>query len=105
MGQRGYGHARPRTIFNGGDASGLLTGIHWSTWGRSRAIGTGRGLYVAPDQSNAEGTEEPARVVLFALGSCKGRRAYEAIEWYFPQHGERFQPHRYIDACTGEYHS
>ena len=105
MNQEGYGHVRPKTIFNGGDGSGLLSDIHWITWGHSRAIGTGLGLYVTPHESNAEGTREPARVVLFQLGYCKARHAYEAIEWYFPQHGQRFNSREYIEACTGEYHS
>jgi hypothetical protein len=102
--QQGYGHARPTTIFNGGDGSGPLQHVHWFTWGHSRAIGEGLGLYVRPDQSNAEGTREPARVVLFQLGYCRGKRAYEAIEWYFPQHGQRFNSNQYIEVCRGEYH-
>jgi hypothetical protein len=27
--QRGYGKVRPRTIFNGGDPTGLVRHIHW----------------------------------------------------------------------------
>jgi hypothetical protein len=102
--QEGYGRVRPRTIFNGGDGSGLVQRIRWLTWGHSQAIGEGIGLYVGPHQSNAEGTRESTRVVAFQLGYCHGKRAYEAIEWYFPQHGDRFTPDRYIEACTGEYH-
>jgi hypothetical protein len=103
--QEGYGHARPKRIFNGGDGSGLLQEVRWTTWGHAKAIGEGIGLYVAPRQSNAEGTRERARVVAFQLGYCHGKHAYEAIEWYFPQHGQRFNPNQYIEACTGEYHS
>jgi hypothetical protein len=103
--QRGYGHARPSTIFNGGDGSGLVTHMRWQSWGGPMAVGSGLGLYVAPHQSNAEGTRETAKIVVFQLGYCRGRRAYEAIEWYFPQHGQHFNPHEYIEACTGEYHS
>lgn len=102
--QRGYGHARPTTVFNGGDPTGLVQHIRWKTWGGARAIGVGTGWYVGPHQSTAEGTQEPVRIVVFQLGYCHGRRAYEAIEWYFPQHGGRFQPNSYIEACTGEYH-
>jgi hypothetical protein len=102
--QEGYGHAKPSTIFNGGDPTGLMLHIHWSSWGAERAVGTGIAEYVGPHQSVAEGSQEIARVVAFQLGSCHGRRAYDAIEWYFPQHGERFSARRYINPCTGDYY-
>jgi hypothetical protein len=101
--QRGYGHARPSTVFNGGDPTGLVSDIHWATWGGAKAIGTGTSDYVGPTQSVAGGTEESARIVAFHLGSCHGRRAYDAVEWYFPQHGNRFNARTYIDPCTGTY--
>lgn len=28
---------------------------------------------------------------------------YQAIEWYFPQYGQRFNPDQYEDICTGSY--
>jgi hypothetical protein len=102
--QRGYGHARPSTVDNGGDPTGVVTHIHWKSWGRSQAIGTGISDYVGPNQSVATGTEETARIVAFHLGTCHGRRAYDAIEWYFPQHGDHFMPGDYIDPCTGTYY-
>jgi hypothetical protein len=46
---------------------------------------------------------EAATVAAFNLGGCKGLFSYRTIEWYFPQHGERFDPHRYIDICTWTY--
>jgi hypothetical protein len=104
MHQAGYGHAEPPSIFNGGDRSGLVTHIEWLTWGGSRAVGLGRGLYIAPDQFSSEGTRQSAVIVLFKLGYCHGRRAYDAITWFYPQHGNRFNPHAYINACTGHYH-
>jgi hypothetical protein len=39
--QEGYGHARPKRIFNGGDDSGLLQEVRWATWGHAKAIGEG----------------------------------------------------------------
>lgn len=104
MNQEGYGHVKPKRIFNGGDPTGLVTYIHWLTWGQSKAIGTGMAEWVGPHQDVAEGTPQHARIVLFQLGSCKGRRAYDAIEWYFPQHGQHFDLHDYINACTGTYY-
>ena len=48
--------------------------------------------------------------VLLAACSSGGRgvtvppkRAYTAIEWFFPQHGGKFDPKKYIDICTGDY--
>jgi hypothetical protein len=102
--QRGYGHARPSAIYNGGDPTGLVQHIQWKTWGTAQAVGTGIAEYVGPHQIVAEGTPQPARIVLFQLGSCRGRPAYDAIEWYFPQHGQHFDPHQYINACTGTYY-
>ncbi len=102
--QAGYGHVRPRTVFNGGDPTGLVTHIHWRSWGGAKAIGTGTTDYVGPNQSVATGTQESARIIAFHLGSCHGRRAYDAIEWYFPAHGGRFSAGTYIDACTGTYY-
>jgi hypothetical protein len=101
--QEGYGHVEPDTIFNGGDPTGRVKHIHWTSWGGAQAVGTGVSDYVAPNQATAEGTEEPARIVLFQLAQCHGRSAYNAIEWYFPQHGQTFSPTRYINACTGQY--
>jgi hypothetical protein len=98
--ERGYGHVRPTTIYNGGDASGEIREIRWSSWGGSRAIGEGLGLWIGPNQHTFEGVRERARVVASRLGYCHGRRAYNAVEWYFPQHGERFSATRALPACS-----
>jgi len=104
-GQKGYGHVKPRTIFNGGDPTGLVKAIHWKSWGGRRATGTGTALWVGPHQFVAEGKfEKGASIVLFQLGRCSGRLAYNAIEWYFPQHGQKFSAGTYINACTGTYY-
>jgi hypothetical protein len=103
-GQQGYGHVKPHRIFNGGDPSGLVRAIHWNSWGGARATGTGTALYVGPHQITAAGKFEKAHVVLFQLGTCDGRPAYDAIEWYFPQHKQKFSAGTYINACTGTYY-
>jgi hypothetical protein len=100
--QKGYGHVRPSSIFNGGDPTGLVRHIEWLTWGGPRAVGVGSGFYVAPNQITAEGSRHSAVIVLFKLGTCHGRRAYNAIQWYFPEYGEHFNPHRAgYKICTG----
>jgi hypothetical protein len=99
----GFGQVKPSKIFNGGDPTGLVTGVAWSSWGGAQATGTGTAEYLAPDQTVAQGTEEPATVVAFDLGTCDGKLMYQAIEWYFPQHGQSFNPNTYQDICTGSY--
>jgi hypothetical protein len=45
---RGFGSVRPAKIFNGGDPSGLVTNIHWDTWGGVEALGRGLNAISAP---------------------------------------------------------
>jgi len=100
--QEGYGHAEPSNVFNGGDPTGLIKHIEWLTWGGPRAVGVGVSTYVAPDQVTAEGRPESAVIVAFKLGSCHGRRAYNAVQWYFPEYGGHFNPHEAgYKLCTG----
>lgn len=102
--QIGYGTVRPRHIFNGGDPTGDVQHVRWSGWGRSQAIGEGDAEYVWPGTSVASNAlTSGARVVAFHLGACRGYRSYNAIEWYFPKYGQKFNPHAYIDICTGRY--
>jgi hypothetical protein len=99
----GYGQVKPSKIFNGGDPTGLVSHVVWSSWGGAQASGTGTSDYVGPNQAVLDGTEEPATVVAFDLGTCDGKLMYQAIEWYFPQHGQSFNPNTYQDICTGSY--
>jgi hypothetical protein len=100
---QGFGQVRPSKIFNGGDPTGLVSHITWKSWGGAIATGTGTSDYVGPGQSVTTGTQEPVAVVAFDRGTCHGRQAYRAVEWYFPSHGQRFDPHRYENICTGTY--
>jgi len=99
----GFGQVKPSRIFNGGDPTGLVTGVVWSSWGGAQATGTGTAEYLGPNQTVAQGTEEPATVVAFDLGTCDGKLMYQAVEWYFPQHGQSLRPNTYEDICTGSY--
>lgn len=102
-GQDGYGEARPQRIFNGGDPTGLVTNIKWSRWGAKKAIGWGRGTFVWPGRSAAEGRHARARVVAYHLGECNGKPSYNAIQWFYPRYGERFHRHLYLNTCSGDY--
>ena len=99
----GFGEVRPARVFNGGDPTGLISSIRWAGWGGTQATGTGLSDYVGPGQTVAEGTEETATIVVFDLGECAGQFMYQAVEWYFPQHGDRFDPTTYEDVCHGTY--
>jgi hypothetical protein len=100
---QGFGQVRPSEIYNGGDPTGLVTDVIWKSWGGPRAVATGKAEYLGPNQSPSSGREERATVVAFNLGTCDGERMYQAIEWYFPQHGQNFNPHQYENICTGTY--
>src|ERR1700728_4142485 len=100
---QGFGQVKPAKIFNGGDPTGLVTHMAWSSWGGTQATATGTAEYVGPNQSVASGTEETATVVAFDLGTCDGKYMYQAIEWYFPQHNQAFNPNTYENICTGSY--
>jgi len=100
---QGFGQVKPAKIFNGGDPTGLVTHVVWSSWGGAQATASGTAEYVGPNQSVASGTEETATVVAFDLGTCDGKYMYQAIEWYFPQHNQAFNPSAYENICTGSY--
>jgi hypothetical protein len=102
-GSSGFGQVKPAKIFNGGDPTGLVTNVVWSSWGGAQATATGTSDYVGPNQSVAQGTEEGATVVAFNLGTCDGKLMYQAVEWYFPQHNQTFNPNQYENICTGTY--
>ena len=100
---QGFGQVKPAKIFNGGDPTGLVTHVTWSSWGGAQAQATGTSEYVGPNQSVATGRPETATVVAFDLGNCDGKLMYQAVEWYFPQHGQSFNPRHYENICTGSY--
>ena len=82
----------------------MVTRIHWLSWGGAHAVGIATAEWVGPHQIVADGTQESTKIVLFQLGRCHGRSAYDAIEWFFPEHGQRFNAGTYINACTGMYY-
>ena len=84
--------ARPSEINSGGDSSGIVSDVHWSSWGGAQATGTGTASYAGPNQALAEGKPDKATAVAFDLGTCGDKPAYRKLAWYFPQHGEHFDP-------------
>lgn len=101
-GVQGYGQVEPETISNNGDPTGLVTHITWSSWGGAMAHGTGLSTWVPPGQPTVDGTQEQVTIVVFNPGTCAGKQSYNAVSWYFPQHGQQFSGNSYFNACTGQ---
>lgn len=99
--QIGYGSIRPAEIFSGGDSSGVVAHIRWTSWGSGKAVGRGTALYETPAGNASH--EAEARVVAFRLGWCRGYSSYNAVEWYFPQYGQTFRDNAYISDCVGAF--
>lgn len=101
--QEGYGAVRPTTVFNGGDPTGMVNNITWSSWGGAEATGTGTALWEADDTSVADALPAPATIVAWDLGPCQGNQVYRAVNWYFPDKGQTLNKSQYINICTGTY--
>lgn len=101
-GVQGYGQVEPQTISNNGDPTSIVTRITWSSWGGTSAHGSGVSTWVPPGQPTVSGIQEPVAVVVFKLGTCADKQSYNAVVWYFPQHGQQFSSDRYFNACTGQ---
>ena len=99
----GYGSVEPTLVSNGGDPTGVVSRISWQSWGGPQATGTGTSDYVGAGQTVAGGTQESVTIIAFDLGSCAGIPAYQAVEWFYPQHGQSFSPTNFIYACSGSY--
>lgn len=82
--QTGYGQVRPHEIFNGGDPSGGVSDITWTSWGGSIAVGTGTAEWVPDGAAVAAGYDEKAVVYAWDPGPCAGQLRYRMINWYFP---------------------
>jgi hypothetical protein len=99
----GFGEVRPSRIYSGGDSGESLSGVVWKSWGGVRAVGSGLGKYNESGGKVGTGSEELATIVAFKLGTCHGKVMYQALEWFFPQYGQRFSPNQYENICSGTY--
>lgn len=83
----GWGTAKPTKIFNGGDPSGLVTRIHWTSWGGSSAIGYGLNAIFKPHGGYYS---HLAQIELRAHGlsrcSSTGPRAYTQLSFRVPSY-------------------
>ncbi len=99
-GGTGFGTVKPRTVFLGGDPTGLVKSITWQHWGSARAVGFGQGLCAG--QSVAAGHPCSAALHLSNLGTCHGRRAYIDLAFFFKSGGKWTEGTR-LNACTGQF--
>jgi hypothetical protein len=75
---KGWGKRKPKTIFNGGDANGLVTKIHWKGWGHEAARGRGLGNQFKP-KGGYYRKHVKVRLRAQALGHCGKHRAYTKL--------------------------
>jgi hypothetical protein len=99
---QGLGQPHPVTISLGGDGTSWVKNIAWNSWGGPTAVGVGTGYWEGPGQIAAGATPEPATIEAFDRETCGGKPMYGALEWYFPEHGQHFDPKHYEDVCTGQ---
>jgi hypothetical protein len=90
MDGQGFGQVKPRTVYLGGDESGIVCRIAWLSWGGKFAVGSGTSWYLGPHQFTYQGHWAPAVIVLYRLGTWDGRSAYKQYTWYFPGDGKGF---------------
>jgi hypothetical protein len=99
----GLGKVRPRRIDFGGDPTSFVKRITWHSWGGLRARGTGRAVWVPPNQPVSNGRIQNVTIVAFHRGMCHGTFMYKAVEWFFPQHHQHFTRHHYANVCAGHW--
>lgn len=100
-GTQGWGTIQPVTIFNGGDPTGLVKDITWSTWGGTRAVGEGMGFQVPVNGPVAAGHFASAIVIAFDLGMCDKHWSYLRVRWYFPGHNPNLaEPRKFESTCN-----
>lgn len=99
-GMVGFGQAHPVVLAAGGGPTGTVRDLYWKRWGSARATGIGKGWYRPPDSTAiADGKVATEKVVVFDLGTCKGKRAYRKMKWYFPRYGGRFNTSHTNSTC------
>ncbi len=96
----GFGRAKPRTVYLGGDPTGNVTSITWHGWGNARPVGFGKGW--CPGRSVAAGHPCRAALHAYGLGTCRGQRAYNHLAFYFkPTQHSRWQLGSRWNVCSG----
>ena len=96
--QQGYGAVAPATVSNGGDPTGLVQHIRWTSWGRPKAVGHGVGW--APGKIDyASGHPTPVTLIATRLLNCNGTPMYAQLAWLEP-HYSAYRPFGPKGACS-----
>jgi hypothetical protein len=76
--------------------------LNWRHWGGRAAVGYGRGW--CPGQSVATGHYCLASLHVYDLATCRGRRAYRLMAFYFKPGARRpWMAGAKLNVCTGKY--
>lgn len=89
MGGQGFGKVKPKTVFLGGDPTGLFKKLSWKDWGSSTATGTGSGFYPPPGKPTVDSVKVPVTLIASSLGKCHGHEAYRKLAVYFTYKGHK----------------
>jgi len=79
----GWGTYKPSEIFNGGDPSGMIQAISWSTWGKPQTFGFGNAfIFRAPPLGGYYPNALRVELLASDLGRCTagGPLAYQHLE-------------------------
>ncbi len=96
----GFGTAKPRHVYLGGDPTGNVHSVSWRRWGSQRATAFGIGW--CPGRSVAAGHPCPVSLHVYALASCRGHRAYTEMAFYFKTRpSSRWMLGSKWNICTG----
>lgn len=71
----GWGTPHPSFIYNGGDSSGSISNVTWSSWGGEEARGRGRHPIFKP-RGGYYRHPVVAQLKAIRIGRCEGRQAY-----------------------------
>jgi hypothetical protein len=85
---KGFGVVKPKTVFLGGDPTGLVTKLTWKSWGSLVTLGTGTGYYPPPGKPVAAAVKVPVTLDASELGTCKGHKAYRRLSFTFHYKGK-----------------
>jgi hypothetical protein len=86
---QGFGKVKPKTVFLGGDPTGMFKKLTWKDWGSSSATGTGSGFYTPPGKPTADSVKAPVTLVASSLGECHGHEAYRKLAITFTYKGHK----------------
>jgi hypothetical protein len=84
---KGFGTVKPKTVFLGGDPTGLFSHLSWKNWGKPKATGHGTGFYDPPNKPVAASVKAKVTLVASSLGQCNGTLAYRRLAVSFRYHG------------------